>query len=633
MSGVGWKLRRLGAMSAGEVARRTSHAARDRWFAPAWTRLSAAGAYHALFRAPRAWGGAGATAAHERHARDLARAARWMPASSALPPEAVQAIRARGAALVRGEWSLFGKPARLPAAIDWNANPLGGARWPDAPSRTIDHRDAGATGGAKFAAELGRLTFAPELAWAGALGERGAGQRAVEVLAQFAARNPLGHGIQHTSAIEMAIRVATTSATLALLRDGGRALDDVLEPTLGLDAQQALWCRDHLSLGSSANNHLLAELMAMAIMGGVWPSLRGAEKLAREAHAGLQRQLLLQVHRDGVSAEQAFGYVPFIWELLLLGLRATEVAGLEPRPEVRERLAASLEFARVLRGPSGRAPQVGDEDDGRILLAGDPGSRIDLVGNALAAWLKVDALSDGASAYASLLGLAPTPVRLAADGRHEFAEGGWTVWREAGLRVTFDHGPLGLGKLAGHGHADALALTISRGDDDLVIDPGTLAYHEDEAARNESRSTPVHATVSFGARSQSEMLGPFLWGRRAVVTADGEGWRCRWVTGEEHARTVRVERGTIAIDDRVRGRDARLAFPLAPGAKARIEGGQAIVETGRSRAVFRAHGLGAWRLEPARVAPRFAQRADAQRLVADFAGDEARTVIEVAARE
>jgi hypothetical protein len=617
-------------MSAGEVARRGAIAARDRFMAPAWTRLSAAGAYHALFRTPRAWlGGAGPTSAYERHARDLARAARWTPGTGTLDAADTAAIRARGAALARGEWELFGHPVRMPATVDWNANLLNGARWPNVPSRSIDYRDAGTTGGAKFAAELGRLTFLPDLAWAGAMGDRAAAERAAALLAQFTARNPLGHGIQHTSAIEMAIRVATTSATLALLRDDVRALDDTLEPALGLGAQQASWCRDHLSLGSSANNHLLAELMAMAIMGGLWPSMRGAERFAREAHAGLQREALAQIHPDGVSAEQAFGYVPFIWELLLLGLRAADVAGLEPAPAVRERLAASLEFARVLRGPNGRVPQVGDEDDGRILLAGDPASRLDLVGNALAAWLERDALCEGAGAYRALLGLSARPARMAADGRHEFADGGWTVWREAGLRVTFDHGPLGLGPLAGHGHADALAITISRGEDDLVVDPGTLAYHEDEPARNESRSTPVHATVAFGGRSQSEMLGPFLWGRRASVADQADGWRCRWYTGEEHARTVRVERGTIAIADHVRGRDARIAFPLAPGARARIEDGRAIVEIGGSRAVFTAQGLGAWRLERARVAPRFAHQADAQRLVAEFAGGEARTTIEV----
>src|ERR1051326_8451659 len=121
------------------------------------------------------------------------------------------------------------------------------------------------------------------------------------------------------------------------------------------------------------------------------------------------------------------------------------------------------------------------------------------------------------------------PARTAADGVHRFPDGGWTVWREAGLLVTFDHGPLGLGALAAHGHADALSVTIWRGTDGIAVDPGTFAYQEDAAARAaplgggpggappprglspsreapaaraRGRGTPVHSTVHFGGRSQ-----------------------------------------------------------------------------------------------------------------------------------
>ena len=633
MSALAWRLRRLRAMSAGEIARRAVTAARDRWFAPAWTRLSPRGAHDALFPAPGAPGATPGTP-HPHEETRVARAARWLPGASALPAPELAALRAVAAALERGEWSLFGHAVKLGDPVDWNANLLTGERWPDAPSRTLDYRSAGETGGAKFACELGRLTFLPDLALAARLGDATAAQRARSLLSQWNAHNPLGHGIHHTSGIEMAIRCATVSATLALLGESGAAsADDLLEPTLGLLAQQALWCRDHLSLGSSANNHLLSEYMAMAIVGGLWPGLSGAKALLDSGRQGLEREVLSQFHADGVNAEQAFGYLPFIWELVLLGLRAAETAGHPPSAAVRQRLLASLEFARVLRGPDGRAPQVGDEDDGRILLAGLETPRLDVVGNALAAWLGADALSQDAQAYALALGLAPGSARAASEGRHEFTAGGWTIWRERGLRVTFDHGPLGLGPLAAHGHADALAVTLWRGADGIVVDPGTLAYHEDEAARNESRGTPAHATVHFGGRSQSEMLGAFLWGRRAQIAPVGEGWRCRWWSGESHTRAVQVAGDVLTVDDHVQGADATIVFPLAPGAVARADGSTAVVEIGNSRATFAGTGLGPWRLEPSRHAPRYSHRVPAQRLVARVEGVVTRTLITVGPRD
>ena len=257
-----------------------------------------------------------------------------------------------------------------------------------------------------------------------------------------------------------------------------------------------------------------------------------------------------QIHPDGVTAEQAFAYLPFIWELLLHPLVAAEHAGRPVPDALKARLAASLEFARALRLPTGCLPQVGDEDDGRVLLAAEGPRRLDLVGNALAAWLEADALSNEGG-MAQLLFGRTRPARAAAEGRHEFPSGGWTVWRERGLLVTFDHAPLGLGSIAAHGHADALSLTVFRGADAVVLDPGMCSYHRDRAARDRFRSTPAHATIHFGGRSQSEMCGPFLWGARARVRADGDGWRCDWADGATHRRRVAVEGGRVTIEDRV----------------------------------------------------------------------------------
>jgi len=608
-----WLLDRLAAMPPGEIAHRARVAARDRWFVPAWERDTPAEAFARLFRADAAT------------VLDSPAARRWMrrPAGAAGFATAIE----EAAALAEGRWRLFGRDVRVTDPPRWSANLLTGAEWPDLPSRELEYHRHDVAGGVKFTWELGRLTALPSLVVAS---RAGAGpshaRRAARWLADFATRVPLGRGIHHTSGIEMAMRVLTTSATLALLEPG-----DVESPqaVLGLVAQQALWCRDHPSLGSSANNHLLAECAAMVVAGSIWPELRPAKALRRAGLSRLESELLRQFHPDGVNAEQAFGYVPFIWEIALLALDAAECAGEEVRPEVWDRLGRSLEFMRTVRLPDGRVPQVGDEDDGRILLAWDGPSRVDLVGNALAARIGADSLDEGADGLALLLfGALGRAPRVTADGTYRYPNGGWTIWRHRDLLVTFDHGPLGLGPLAAHGHADALSVTVWHGADGLAVDPGTFAYQEDEAARDRCRSTPVHSTVNFGGRSQSRMLGPFLWGRRATVARDGEFHACTWTSGERHDRRVEVAHGGIAIEDRVRGNDPRLVFALAPGAVVELWGPRAIVTSGASRATFEGEGLGDWRVETGEHAPRFAQRLPAPRLVARFKGTRAVTRIE-----
>jgi uncharacterized heparinase superfamily protein len=91
------------------------------------------------------------------------------------------------------------------------------------------------------------------------------------------------------------------------------------------------------------------------------------------------------------------------------------------------------------------------------------------------------------------------------------------VLHSARWQVLLDAGPLGLGSLAAHGHADALSLWASLDGKPLLIDAGTYAYHEDPAWRDHFRSTPAHNTLTLDGKNQSEIHGPFLWGRKAQL--------------------------------------------------------------------------------------------------------------------
>ena len=617
MSALGWTMRRLRAMSPAEVAHRARVALRDRLSPPAYARAPADDAFRRLF--PEGLESA-------LRASRLDRIIHLPADIGALEPALFAARELRA-----GRWSLFGRPIALDDPPRWRREPGRDGEWPDLPSGRIDYRSGAGQRDPKRAWELGRLTFLPTLALAARLGgERAYAEQAARWLADFTRENALGRGIHHASGIEMAIRVITTTWTLALLSgNGGTGASHDLAPALGLLMQQALHCRDHLSLGSSANNHLIAEYAAMAVAGAVFPSARESRGLLEQGCAGLERETLRQIHPDGVPAEQAFGYLPFVWELLLAAFIACEAAGRAVSAPVRDRLRASLEFARAIRLPEGRWPQIGDEDDGRILLAIEGPSRLDLVGNALAAWLGADGLN-GEQALALLLtGRASRPARAARDDAYEFPDGGYSVWRSAGLTVTFDHGPLGYGRLAAHGHADALAVTIFDGATPIVLDPGTFAYHEDPAARTRCRGTPGHGTIHFGGRSQSEMLGPFLWGARARVSRRGDGYECVWASGERHQRRVEVRGREIVIEDRVTSAGAELCFTLATFAELQVAGRRATVRAGSTTAEFESDGIAAWRREPGEVAPRFASVVAAPRLAASLTGSSCRTVIRV----
>jgi hypothetical protein len=89
--------------------------------------------------------------------------------------------------------------------------------------------------------------------------------------------------------------------------------------------------------------------------------------------------------------------------------------------------------------------------------------------------------------------------------------------------MLVDGGPHG-SLTGGHAHADALAVVVSRGAENLLVDSGTGTYTTDPAIRNAFRSSLAHNTVSVDGHSSSVPGGPFGWASTAATTVD------RWIS-------------------------------------------------------------------------------------------------------
>jgi hypothetical protein len=78
---------------------------------------------------------------------------------------------------------------------------------------------------------------------------------------------------------------------------------------------------------------------------------------------------------------------------------------------------------------------------------------------------------------------------------------------------------LGYLSIAAHGHADALSFTLSAAGREILIDPGTYAYHTQKEWRDYFRGTAAHNTVRVDRQDQSVAAGNFLWRRHANANA------------------------------------------------------------------------------------------------------------------
>jgi hypothetical protein len=542
-------------------------------------------------------------------------------------PHISEEVRAEAEGLLKNEWSFFGKKVVFSDPPNWRANLLTGEEWPDLPVKNIDYRRTDVAGGAKFVWEPGKLSFVSSLAGAYRVtADKRYARKAVSFIVDFVKHNHIDRGIHQTSGIEMAMRNLSWTFSFSLMQPFFSENLDVAEElrgALGLMAQQSAHCWDNLSLGSSGNNHLLAELAGVVTFNAIF----GSRQIAVEALRKLQAEVLVQISPDGTSVEQAFGYVPYIWEQLLLPFLAADAAGLNVDAKVRERMAQSLEFGRVARLAAGKLPAIGDEDDGRILFPADGPTRLHLIGNALAGYLGSAALTETAQEYALTFSQEPLREKSVEAGNYEYPTGGYTIWRFGDTVATFDHGPLGWRLIAAHAHADGLSITLTKGMDSIILDSGTFAYHELSEDRDRFRSTPYHSTVNFGGRSQSEMLGPFLWGDRAEISKDGDGFLCKWITGERHWRKVTFDGEILEIIDQVHGDDAEIVFVLDPGAKVELSEFEAKVCVGSVVAHFSLEGTGPLEIKPGEISTRYANRTPTKRLCAPIIGGRAITKV------
>jgi hypothetical protein len=179
---------------------------------------------------------------------------------------------------------------------------------------------------------------------------------------------------------------------------------------------------------------------------------------------------------------------------------------------------------------------VGDADDGCVVRLGHGASFSPLLsvlvacGRALGLSLQLPA-SDCDRQAADWLagegtGAATTPAEAVPGsgpvtvGSVAFPDGGYYLLGDAGpradaVRMLVDAGPLGYLSIAAHGHADALALTLTVHGRDILVDPGTYLYHGAPEWRRHFRGTRAHNTLTVDGLDQSEWAGSFMWLRHA----------------------------------------------------------------------------------------------------------------------
>jgi len=462
----------------------------------------------------------------------------------------------------------------------------------------MDYRDNEAYGDFKYFWEVPRLQHLILLAKAYYLtGRADYAEEVLHQLRQFQKESPYLLGVNWTVSMEAGIRLISLCWITMFLRQYLGEHREGLDLIEGVVRANLDYVVHNYARYSSANNHLIGEAAGVFVTSICFGHLRGMRRHRDKAQEILSREIHLQHYSDGVNKEQATHYQVFAMQFFLLAGLLGRANGRDFSTEYWQMLEKGVEFIGAMFDDRCQLPQIGDSDDGRavVLSAETADDTVTVLATAAAVFdrydvkRKVEHFDEGSF---WLLGARGREAfeNLEADGRTDelpsrFDHGGYyllDVKNGAGLRVVFDCGPLGFGAIAAHGHADALSFTLAVGNLPFLIDPGTYTYDRKNPLRNYFRSTAAHNTLTVDGYDQSEMAGPFLWGRKAnahieqYVDDPGRmtvaGWHDGYMRLSEpviHRRTIDIEKATgiVRLRDTLSGEGAHevaIWFHLSP---------------------------------------------------------------------
>jgi hypothetical protein len=456
-------------------------------------------------------------------------------------PEGFSADVYRQAAerILAGRFRLFGSQERmLEFPPPWNVDPESGRSAPLVFGKTLDYRDSQLLGNIKYLWELNRHLELVTLAQAWRLTDEARFAHGCRALIDSWIRDcPYLMGPNWTSSLELALRLVNWSCAWHLL-DGDHALVFRGEPGIAfkqrwLNAvrQHCHFIAGHLSRHSSANNHLLGELLGLFVGATTWPCWAESERWLLAAEQQFVAQALLQNGPDGVNREQAIWYHHEVADMMLLAGLTARANGRDFNPSFWQRLEAMLDFIAACMDGGGHVPAIGDADDA-VIVRFYPAADLSVYRSLLATGsvlfnrgdLKFKAkafddksrwlLGDAAAARFAAIEADASGHRV----RRSFESGGYYILGSDfdtvhETRMVVDAAPLGYLAIAAHGHADALSFTLSVAGRPMLIDPGTYCYHTQRSWRDYFRGTSAHNTLRVDGADQSISGGSFLWMR------------------------------------------------------------------------------------------------------------------------
>lgn len=422
----------------------------------------------------------------------------------------------------RWQFRLLGsEEIRFDNGIDWHSDFKTGYTWPLAYYtdilKTIDSLDyVKKHADIKVPWELSRMQHHIPLGQAYQLSGRKEYYEAFKLQTMdWIEKNPYKLGPNWSCTMDVAIRAVNWTVAAICFKNeiqADRSFSDLLLNHLwqtGKFIESNLEC----DIYGHGNNHYLANLAGLVFTGLLLrDTVPQGERWLNKGRTGLESEMAYQVNSDGGSFEGSLSYHRLSAEMFLYSAVALRQNGLELSAPTLKRLEKMCEFIRDYTKPGGKAPVIGDADDGRLLILGtfcceDKRDHRHLLGTAGVFFNREDFLQGaGQEIWEArwLFGKLPsTKEPEVVPAYAAYPETGVYIYRDGTIYLIIRCGPVGSHGKGGHDHNDQLSFELNIHGEDIVIDPGTFVYTADKAQRQLFRSVASHNVPQYSQFEQN----------------------------------------------------------------------------------------------------------------------------------
>ena len=242
------------------------------------------------------------------------------------------------------------------------------------------------------------------------------------------------------------------------------------------------------------SNHYLANIVGLLYVALLFPELH-LEKDRDFAIRELEIELHSETYADGVDYEHSVSYHRLVLEMFLSGFLLLRLNGYPLKAEVIERLKQMGEFVADYSRPDGKAPQIGDNDSGRLhpFTVRDPSDHRYLL-DVMIHFFGFDnlgsVLPDAETAW--WLGALPSVVNAVQPRPSVAYSNGFFIMKGSDSHLFVSAASVGMHGLGSHSHNDISGFDYWARGCHWLVDPGTGTYTPDPDIRNYFRSTAAH---------------------------------------------------------------------------------------------------------------------------------------------